>query len=52
MFRARHSHMLFESCDLAEKEVPQIKIPILVTQGGQDKLTNPKGAKVKQTSYI
>ena len=46
-FRARHSYVLLESTDNLQDGIllKNIKVPVLIFQGAQDKLVNPDGAK-------
>jgi len=45
-FKARHSWVVIQACEFAQNNLPNLKLPILVLQGGKDKLVVPDGARM------
>lgn len=47
-FRAKHSYVLIQICDwLADEgQLEKLKLPLLIFQGGKDKLVNAQGAQI------
>lgn len=45
-FKARQSWVTLQACDYAQNNLPNINLPILVLQGGKDKLVVAKGAQM------
>ena len=47
----RHADVLMKSCECIQKRLKELKVPILVLQGGKDELVSPEAAqKIVQES--
>ena len=44
--KARMGWLLLQSCEVAQNNMPDITVPLLVLQGENDKLVDPMGAKI------